>query len=136
MFWNMAIMSIQHLFRNIAAAVALLAAISGVSMATSLKLPSPAELSGKWRLFAQARPSEACELQLNTDAPQLGGDPACASRWLSDTPTGWFPTPDGLAFTDKEGSGLVHFNHMGNQLYQARLPGGDLLTLARLIEQD
>ncbi|MBP0951820.1 protease inhibitor Inh/omp19 family protein [Pseudomonas alliivorans] len=129
-------MNIRHLFRHVAAAVALLAGISGVSMATSLKLPSPAELSGKWRLFTQAQPSEVCELQLNTDAPQLGGDPACATRWLSETPIGWFPTPDGLAFTGKEGTGLIHFNHMGNQLYQARLPGGDLLTLARLDEQN
>ncbi|WP_083181326.1 protease inhibitor Inh/omp19 family protein [Pseudomonas floridensis] len=127
-------MNTYHFFRNITAALVLSTGISGVGMATSLKLPSPAELSGKWRLFMQAQPGEACELHLSTDNPQLGGDPACAARWLNETPTGWFPTPDGLAFTGKEGSGLVHFNHLGSQHYQARLPGGELLNLERVAE--
>ncbi|SDX12748.1 Protease inhibitor Inh [Pseudomonas syringae] len=103
-------------------------------MAMSLKLPSPAELSGKWRLFLQAQRTDSCELRLNTDTPQLGGDLTCAEKWLHEAPAGWFPTPDGLAFTDKEGNRLIHLNHMGEQRYEARLPEGEVLMLERLPE--
>ncbi|WP_236441269.1 MULTISPECIES: protease inhibitor Inh/omp19 family protein [Pseudomonas syringae group] len=123
-----------HFFRSTTTALALLFSISGVSMATSLKLPSAAELSGKWRLFIQTDSREVCELHLNTNAPQVGGDPACAARWMGEAPTGWYPTPDGLGFTGKEGTGLIHLSHLGNQRYQARLPDGELLNLERLAD--
>lgn len=103
-------------------------------MAMSLKLPDPAELSGTWRLSLQGKAGDTCELQLNTEVPQLGGDLACAATWLHGTPTGWFPTPDGLAFTDKEGNRLIHLNNMGEQIYQARLPDGEVLILGRLAD--
>jgi len=103
-------------------------------MAMSLKLQSSAELSGNWRLFVQSRASEFCELHLATQTPELSGDFACASAWLSSTPAGWFPTPDGLAFTRQDGSGLVHFSRLGDQRYQTRLPNGDLLNLERVAE--
>ncbi|KPX42379.1 protease inhibitor Inh/omp19 family protein [Pseudomonas syringae pv. tagetis] len=122
----------NRFFQYSLAAFALLTSISGVSMAMSLKLPSPAELSGKWQLFVQAQADQACELQLNTDMPQLGGDSACAAKWLHEAPVGWFPTPDGLALTGKEGNRLIHFNHMGEQHYQARLPDGKVLMLERV----
>ncbi|MDU8499090.1 protease inhibitor Inh/omp19 family protein [Pseudomonas syringae] len=125
-------MKLNRFFQFAPAALALLVSISGASMAMSLKLPSPAELSGKWRLFIQAQVDQACELQLNTDMPQLGGDPACAAKWLHEVPVGWFPTPDGLALTGKEGNRLIHFNHMGEQHYQARLPDGEVLMLERV----
>ncbi|MGN2413395.1 protease inhibitor Inh/omp19 family protein [Pseudomonas syringae] len=127
-------MRINHFLKIAPAALALLVGISGASMAMSLKLPSPAELSGKWRLFLQAQSADSCELRLNTDTPQLGGDPACAAKWLHETPTGWFPTPDGLAFTGKDGNRLIHLNHMGQQRYEARLPSGQVLMLERLAE--
>ncbi|MCF5163096.1 alkaline proteinase inhibitor [Pseudomonas congelans] len=127
-------MKINHVVRIVPATFALLVGISGASMAMSLKLPDPAELSGKWRLSVQGKTNEACELHLNTDVPQLTGDLACAVKWLHEAPTGWFPTPDGLAFTDKEGNRLIHLNNMGEQVYEARLPGGEVLVLGRLAD--
>ncbi|WP_176126880.1 protease inhibitor Inh/omp19 family protein [Pseudomonas syringae] len=127
-------MKTPRFFQIAPAVVVLLVGICGVSTAMSLKLPSPAELSGKWQLFIQEQADQACELQLNTDVPQLCGDPACAAKWLHEAPTGWFPTPDGLALTGKEGNRLIHFNHTGGQHYQARLPGGETLMLERLAE--
>ncbi|MCQ3014006.1 MULTISPECIES: protease inhibitor Inh/omp19 family protein [Pseudomonas syringae group] len=127
-------MKINHFVRIVPLAFALLVGISGASMAMSLKLPDPAELSGKWRLSLEGKAGDRCELQLNTEIPQLGGELACAAKWLNGTPAGWFPTPDGLAFTDKEGNRLIHLNNMGEQIYQARLPDGEVLILGRLAD--
>ncbi|KPX61508.1 protease inhibitor Inh/omp19 family protein [Pseudomonas syringae] len=127
-------MKLNRFFQFAPAALALLVSLSGACMAMSLKLPSPAELSGKWHLFIHSQADRACELQLNTEAPQLGGDTACATKWLNEAPVGWFPTPDGLALTDNEGNRLIHFNHMGEQRYEARLPSGQVLRLERAAE--
>ncbi|KPB71753.1 protease inhibitor Inh/omp19 family protein [Pseudomonas cannabina] len=127
-------MNINHVVRIVPIAFALLAGISGASMAMSLKLPNPAELSGKWQLSVQGKAGGACQLHLNTEAPQLSGDLACAVQWLHEVPDGWFPTPDGLAFTDKEGNRLIHLSKTGSQSYEARLPGGEVLILGRLAE--
>ncbi|WP_081031649.1 protease inhibitor Inh/omp19 family protein [Pseudomonas syringae group genomosp. 3] len=127
-------MNINHFVRIVPVAVVLLVGISGASMAMSLKLPNPAELSGQWRLSLQGKADDACELQLNTDAPQLTGDVACAAKWLHEPPVGWFPTPDGLVLTDKQGNRLIHLNRMDEQVYEARLPGGELLILGRFAD--
>ncbi|MGN2430011.1 protease inhibitor Inh/omp19 family protein [Pseudomonas syringae] len=127
-------MKINHVVRIVPVAFALLVGISGASMAMSLKLPNPAELSGKWQLSLQGKAGDVCELYLNTEAPQLSGDLACAVQWLHEKPDGWFPTPDGLAFTGKEGNRLIHLNRMGAQTYEARLPSGELLILGRLAD--
>ncbi|WP_024694522.1 AprI/Inh family metalloprotease inhibitor [Pseudomonas syringae] len=100
----------------------------------SLKLPSPAELSGTWRLFASTQEQDFCELSLNADEPASVGNPDCATRWLKETPTGWVPTPDGLALIGKDGTGLIHFNRLSERLYQARLPGGEQLNLERVAD--
>ncbi|KEZ65712.1 alkaline proteinase inhibitor, partial [Pseudomonas syringae pv. syringae FF5] len=65
-------MKLNRFFQFAPAALALLVSLSGACMAMSLKLPSPAELSGKWYLFIHSQADRACELQLNTEAPQLG----------------------------------------------------------------
>ncbi|AHG41597.1 alkaline proteinase inhibitor [Pseudomonas syringae CC1557] len=127
-------MKINHVVRIVPVAFALLVGISGASMAMSLKLPNPAELSGKWQLSLKGKAGDACKLNLNTEVPQVTGDMACAVQWLHDRPDGWFPTPDGLAFTDKDGNRLIHLNRMDAQTYEARLPSGEVLILGRLAD--
>ena len=108
--------------------------ICGVAIAMSLKLPSPAEFSGTWRLFTSDQGQAACELSLNADEPASVGNPDCATRWLKEAPTGWVPTPDGLALIGKDGTGLIHFSRLSEQVYQARLPGGERLNLERVAD--
>ncbi|BBP76896.1 alkaline proteinase inhibitor [Pseudomonas gingeri NCPPB 3146 = LMG 5327] len=101
-------------------------------MARSLILPSPETLAGSWRLYREDDRAQACELVLAVQAPSLGGDLECVAGWLGERPARWEPTPDGLWLYGVEGSGIVHLNRQGNDLYQARLASGVVLVLERL----
>lgn len=131
---DVSLMKIHTFLYRLSMMLILSTGICGVAIAMSLKLPSPAELSGTWRLFTSDQRQVACELSLNADEPASVGNPDCATRWLKETPTGWVPTPDGLALIGKDGTGLIHFNRLSEQLYQARLPGGEQLNLERVAD--
>ena len=98
------------------------------AMASSLVLPTSAQLAGQWELKQQ---DQVCALKLVEQANALEGDIACAEQWLGDKPLTWSPTPDGIWLFNAEGSGITHLNRQKEGDYQARTKAGEVVTLQR-----
>ncbi|MGF6221877.1 AprI/Inh family metalloprotease inhibitor [Pseudomonas sp. YL-218 TE3947] len=113
-----------------------------VAMASSLKLADPSELAGKWRATLntaqdspesqalQDKPSNVCMIELNLNQT-LGEGADCLGAWLNESAIGWFPEPDGIAVTGKEGSRIVFFSRQHEGLYKSTLKSGLIITLER-----
>ena len=113
-----------------------------VAMASSLKLADPSELAGKWQATLntaqdspesqalQDKPSNVCMIELNLNQT-LGEGADCLGAWLNDSAIGWFPEPDGIAVTGKEGSRIVFFSRQHEGLYKSTLKSGLIITLER-----
>lgn len=111
-------------------------------MARSLKLADPSELAGKWQAILntaqdspesqalQDKPSNVCTIELKSDQT-LGEGADCLSAWLNTSAMGWFPEPDGIAVTGKEGSRIVFFSRLREGLYKSNLKSGLIITLTR-----
>ncbi|MGF6093977.1 protease inhibitor Inh/omp19 family protein [Pseudomonas sp. 18175] len=97
-------------------------------MASSLVLPTSAQLAGHWQLHQQ---DQVCALDLLEQANALGGDVACAAQWLGDKPLSWSPTPDGIWLMNAEGTGITHLNRQKNGEYLGRTPSGAAVILQR-----
>jgi len=99
------------------------------AMASSLVLPTSAQLAGNWQLHQQ---DQVCALDLLEQANALGGDVACVAQWLGDKPLTWSPTPDGIWLFNAEGSGITHLNRQKDGEYQARTKSGTVVELKRV----
>ncbi len=97
-------------------------------MASSLVLPTAAQLAGHWQLHQQ---DQVCALDLLEQANALGGDVACAEQWLGDKPQTWSPTPDGIWLMNAEGTGITHLNRQKEGEYKGRTPSGREVVLQR-----
>ncbi len=98
-------------------------------MASSLVLPTTAQLAGHWQLVQQDR---ACRLDLLDQPNALGGDVACVEQWLGDKPLSWSPTPDGIWLMNAQGSGIAHLNRQKDGNYQGRTASGSEVVLQRI----
>ncbi|URN91697.1 MAG: protease inhibitor Inh/omp19 family protein [Pseudomonas protegens] len=101
-----------------------------ITMASSLRLADPSELVGHWQLQQAAAPAEGCTLDLLHNAA-LGDGADCLSKWLGEAAVGWFPEPDGIAITGREGSKIIFFSRQKEGLYEARLKVDGLIVLQR-----
>ena len=117
--------------------------ISGeTSMASSLRLEDPSVFAGQWQATLTARedapqaqtlqdkPSNTCVIELEANQT-LGKGADCLGAWLEQTPIGWFPEPDGLSVTGKEGSRIQFFSRQRDGLYLSTLKSGLVITLKR-----
>jgi hypothetical protein len=117
-----------------------------VAMASSLKLADPSELAGKWQatLIAkddspesqalQDKPSNVCVIDFQPKQT-LGEGADCLSAWLDgESAIGWFPEPDGLAITGKEGSKILFLSRQRDGSYKAILKSGLVITLVRQVQ--
>ena len=117
--------------------------ISGeTSMASSLRLEDPSVFAGQWQATLTARedapqahtlqdkPSNTCVIELEANQT-LGKGADCLGAWLEQTPIGWFPEPDGLSVTGKEGSRIQFFSRQRDGLYLTTLKSGLVITLER-----
>ncbi|PRA27958.1 protease inhibitor Inh/omp19 family protein [Pseudomonas poae] len=119
----------QHFPRMIARIALVIGVSAGAHvMASSLVLPTSAQLAGHWQLHQQ---DQVCALDLLEQANALGGDVACAAQWLGDKPLSWSPTPDGIWLMNAEGTGITHLNRQKNGEYQGRTPSGAVVILQR-----
>ncbi|WP_096515379.1 AprI/Inh family metalloprotease inhibitor [Pseudomonas izuensis] len=109
------------------------------TMASILKLADPSELAGTWlaTLNAAQDPdrlpvgaSNECSIDLRPDQTFGAGAP-CIAAWLGEQVTGWFPEPDGIAITGKEGSKVLFFSRQHEGLYQGMLQSGQRITFKR-----
>ncbi|MCB2255115.1 protease inhibitor Inh/omp19 family protein [Pseudomonas chlororaphis] len=111
--------------------IATLMMFSGeTSMASSLRLADPAELAGHWQLSQPAEPASQCVLDLERNGT-LGAGAECLSGWLGDPAIGWFPEPDGIAVTGKEGSKIIFLSRQKDGLYEGTLKSGAKVILQR-----
>nr|WP_315492664.1 AprI/Inh family metalloprotease inhibitor [uncultured Pseudomonas sp.] len=117
-------------FRNAIAwlILALLVSTGANAMASSLVLPSTAQLAGHWQLRQQ---EQVCELDLIAEPNSLAGDIECAQQWLGQKPLTWLPTPDGIWLMNTEGTGITHLNRQKEGEYTARSASGVELLLRR-----
>ena len=97
-------------------------------MASSLVLPTTAQLAGHWQLRQQ---DQVCALDLLEPANALAGDVACVAQWLGDKPLTWTPTPDGIWLMNAEGSGITHLNRQKEGEYKGRTSTGLDIVLQR-----
>jgi hypothetical protein len=117
--------------------------ISGeTSMASSLRLEEPSVFVGQWQATLSTRgddpqaqkqqdkPSNTCSLELKVNKT-LGEGADCLGAWLEELPIGWFPDPDGLSITGKEGSRIQFFSRQRDGLYLTTLKSGLVITLER-----
>lgn len=116
--------------------------LGDVAMARSLKLADPSELAGKWQATLntaqdspesqalQDKPSNVCSIELKLNQT-LGEGADCLGAWLNESAIGWFPEPDGIAVTGKEGSRIVFFSRQHEGLYKSTLKSGLIITLER-----
>ena len=115
-------------------------------MASSLKLADPSELAGKWQatLIAkddspesqalQDKPSNVCVIDFQPKQT-LGEGADCLSAWLDgESAIGWFPEPDGLAITGKEGSKVLFLSRQRDGSYKATLKSDLVITLVRQVQ--
>ncbi|NUU38048.1 AprI/Inh family metalloprotease inhibitor [Pseudomonas sp. C2B4] len=116
---------------------ALVMFIGDATMAGSLKLADPSALAGKWQVTLNATqdtgektsdPASTCLIDLRPDQT-LGDDAHCLAAWLGEPVTGWFPEPDGISITGKEGSRILFFGRQREGLYQGTLHSGRTVTL-------
>ncbi|MFW9082494.1 AprI/Inh family metalloprotease inhibitor [Pseudomonas sp. P2757] len=121
--------------------------ISGATtMASSLRLEDPSMFAGQWQATLTARdeppeaqaqqdkPSNTCLIELESNQT-LGKGAECLGAWLEQTPIGWFPDPDGLSITGKEGSRIQFFSRQRDGLYLSTLKSGLVITLQRAAQQ-
>ena len=101
-----------------------------VGMASSLLLPTPAQLAGDWTLYPEADRAAGCELYLDV-TQTLRGDLQCVEVLIGKRPSGWLPTPDTLALLDGSGSALVHFNRYKPGMFKWTSASGETLLLER-----
>lgn len=101
-----------------------------LTMASSLRLADPSELVGHWQLQQAAEPAKGCTLDLLQNAA-LGDGAECLSQWIGEAAVGWFPEPDGIAITGREGSKVIFFSRQKDGLYEARLKSDGLIVLQR-----
>lgn len=109
---------------------ALFSIITGVGMASIIRLPSAEELSGSWRLSGT---DLHCDLVLHTtplteNTWRLEGDVRCLQALLAGVPVGWRPTPDGITLTREQGRTVAFFSRIGDR-YEYRLPDGGLRVM-------
>jgi hypothetical protein len=117
--------------------------ISGeTSMASSQRLEEPSVLAGQWQATLSTRgedlqaqkeqdkPSNTCDVELQANKT-LGTGADCLGAWLDETAIGWFPDPDGLSITGKEGSRIQFFSRQRDGLYLATLKSGLVINLER-----
>ena len=117
--------------------------ISGeTTMASSLRLEDPSVFVGQWQATLAA-PKDTAEAQALQDKPSntclidleanqtLGKGAECLGAWLEQAPIGWFPDPDGLSITGKEGSRIQFFSRQSDELYLSTLKSGLVITLTR-----
>jgi len=117
--------------------------ISGeTTMASSLRLEDPSVFAGQWQATLstendapeaqklQDKPSNTCALELQANQT-VGKGAECLGAWLEDSPIGWFPEPDGISITGKEGSRIVFFSRQRDGLYSSTLKSGLIVTLVR-----
>ncbi|WP_179695781.1 AprI/Inh family metalloprotease inhibitor [Pseudomonas moraviensis] len=137
---------IQSLFSRMAVTcfMPMLMMISGeTTMASSLRLEDPSVFAGHWQATltaahdapeAQAlqdKPSNTCVIDLEPNQT-LGKGADCLSAWLQENAIGWFPDPDGLSITGKEGSRISFFGRQHDGLYSSTLKSGLIVTLKRI----
>ncbi|UCP11128.1 protease inhibitor Inh/omp19 family protein [Pseudomonas sp. MM213] len=113
---------------NVWLLAALMMFFGDVAMASSLKLADPSELAGKWRVTQQDKPSIVCPLEFKANQT-LGDGTECLVEWLEEQPIGWFPEPDGIALTGKEGSKIVFFSRQRDGLYRGTSKSGLIIIL-------
>jgi hypothetical protein len=113
------------------------------TMASSLRLEDPSVFAGRWQATLNARnevpetqalqdkPSNTCTIELKPNQT-LGEGTDCLGAWLEDTPVGWFPEPDGISITGKEGSRIQFFSRQRDGLYLANLKSGLNIKLERV----
>jgi hypothetical protein len=119
----------RRFFNSITGVVQVMFVSAGAHvMASSLVLPTSAQLAGHWQLH---QADQVCALDLLEPANALGGDVACVAQWLGDNPLSWSPTPDGIWLMNAEGSGITHLNRQKEGEYQGRTPSGALVVLHR-----
>ncbi|CAI8734223.1 Alkaline proteinase inhibitor [Pseudomonas sp. IT-347P] len=111
-------------------------------MASSLRLEEPSVFAGQWQATLltqgddsqaqkqQDKPSNTCVVELQPNQT-LGKGADCLGAWLGQTPIGWFPDPDGLSVTGKEGSRIVLFSRQRGELFSVTLKSGLVITLER-----
>ncbi|MBC8784172.1 MULTISPECIES: protease inhibitor Inh/omp19 family protein [Pseudomonas] len=99
------------------------------AMASSLVLPTTAQLAGHWQLHQQDR---VCALDLLEQANALAGDVTCVTEWLGEKPLTWTPTPDGIWLMNAEGTGITHLNRQKEGEYKGRTPSGGEVVLQRI----
>lgn len=99
-------------------------------MASSLRLADPSELAGEWQVYLESAPQNTCVLKLEQNQI-LAGDIECLSGWLSETPIGWFPEPDGISLTGKEGSRIIHLDQQQDGRYQSTKQSDPQIVLQR-----
>lgn len=78
----------------------------------------------------QDKPSNVCVIDL-LQKQTLGEGADCLGAWLEEQPIGWFPEPDGISITGKEGSRIVFFSRQRDGLYKSTLKSGLIITLER-----
>jgi hypothetical protein len=89
---------------------------SGVSMASSLVLPSVGSLSGQWTVTDE---SNSCTIHLSAENVEsangyrLSVSPNCAHAVLPEATVAWRPTPDGIALLDSDGLTVLFFSREG-----------------------
>ena len=115
----------------------------GTTMASSLRLEDPSVFAGQWQAILTA-PDDAPQAQALQDKPSntcvvdlapnktLGEGADCLGAWLSEAPIGWFPEPDGIAITGKDGSKIAFFSRRGDGSYTSRLSSQLLILLERV----
>ncbi|MHA4977649.1 protease inhibitor Inh/omp19 family protein [Pseudomonas extremorientalis] len=122
-------MKMGRMFNVIACVLQVMFVSAGAhAMASSLVLPTSAQLAGHWQLHQQ---DQVCALDLLEQANALGGDVACVANWLGDKPLTWTPTPDGIWLMNAEGSGITHLNRQKEGEYKGRTPTGLEVVLQR-----
>ncbi len=111
-------------------------------MASSLRLEEPSVFAGQWQATLSARdddsqaqklqdkPSNTCLVELQANKT-LGKGADCLGAWLEEVPIGWFPDPDGLSITGKEGSRIQFFSRQRDGFYLSTLKSGLVITLQR-----
>ncbi|OFJ44923.1 alkaline proteinase inhibitor [Pseudomonas koreensis] len=112
-------------------------------MASSLRLEEPSAFAGRWQATLtghsdtpetrslQDKPSNTCLVELAPNQT-LGEGTECLAAWLGEAPIGWFPEPDGIAITGKEGSKIAFFSRRGDGSYTSRLSSELLILLERV----
>ncbi|MBA4288325.1 MAG: alkaline proteinase inhibitor [Pseudomonas sp.] len=115
-------------------------------MASSLRLEEPSVFAGQWQATLSARedsaeaqklqdkPSNTCIVDLQS-SQTIGKGADCLGAWLEEAPIGWFPDPDGISITGKEGSRIQFFSRQRDGFYLATLKSGLKITLERVAQQ-